>query len=358
MTVQEDHKSVRRWRALFRPVASVLLMGAIFGWMILRIAGHWADVRDRAALISKPRFVLASILFAVFLFVFRSLVWRRIIKRFGYRLPIAPAVRIWSTSEMARYIPGAIMQVAGRVFLVKPYGVPGSVCAASQMLELVTFLTANMLLGFGCLVAFGVRHITGPARWWIYLLAMLLPLLLLLLHPKIFYGLTNRILARLNKPPIVSRLRGIELAQLLIWNIAGLLLQSVAVFLIVQTPLNLHWDKWYVVTGAYGLAWCAGFLAVLNPAGLGVREAVFVGIMLFALPKDVQHQFSNKSVLKSFLIFLGALLRLWTITGELILTGIAHALDHRGALGRVPAGSETSQAPIPQSRLSDPAGQV
>jgi hypothetical protein len=241
---------------------------------------------------------------------------------------------------MARYIPGAIMQVAGRVFLVKPYGVPGSVCAASQMLELVTFLTANMLLGFGCLVAFGVRHINGPARWWIYFLAILLPLMLLLLHPKMFYGLTNRIMARLKKPAIVSRLSGYELSRLLIWNIAGLLLQSVAVFLIVADPLQLHWDKWYVVTGAYSLAWCAGFLAVLNPAGLGVREAVFVGIMLFALPKSVRDGFANKSVLKSFLIFLGALLRLWTIVGELILTSVAHAFDHRGAIGKVPVKAE------------------
>jgi hypothetical protein len=222
------------------------------------------------------------------------------------------------------------------------------------MLELVTFLTANILLGFGCLVAFGFRHFDDRSRWWAYLLAGLLPLMLVILHPKIFYGLTNRIMARLKKPAIVSRVSGQELTRLLIWNITGLLLQSVAVFLIVADPLKLHWDKWYVVTGAYSLAWCAGFLAVLNPAGLGVREAVFVGIMLFALPKDVRDNFSNQSVLKSFLMFLGGLLRLWTILGEVILTSIAHALDHKGALGRAPAIEPDAN----QSRLSDPAGQT
>ena len=169
MDSPEGNRSAwRQFKPWLRPVASVLLMGAIFGWMGVRITGHWGDVRDRAQQISKPKFFLASVLFAFFLFAFRSLVWRRIIMRFGYRIPLAPAVRIWSTSEMARYIPGAIMQVAGRVFLVKPYGVPGSVCAASQMLELFTFLTANLLLGFGCMVAFGFRHINGSARLWIY----------------------------------------------------------------------------------------------------------------------------------------------------------------------------------------------
>ena len=56
------------------------------------------------------------------------MVWRRILIGFGHYLPVAPATRIWSTSELARYLPGVIWQVAGRVYLVKPYGVRGSVC--------------------------------------------------------------------------------------------------------------------------------------------------------------------------------------------------------------------------------------
>jgi uncharacterized membrane protein YbhN (UPF0104 family) len=337
------------WRTLkpwLRPVASMLFMGAIFYWMIHKIAIHWQDVRERVGLISRPNFGIAAFLFAIFLFAFRSLVWRRILKRFGYRIPVAPAMRIWSSSELARYIPGVIWQVAGRVYLVKPYGVPGSVCAASQVLELVIFLLANILLGFGCLVFFGLRHIHDDARLWMYVLALLVPLLALLLHPKIFYGLMNRIMARLKKPALTQQLSGTELGRLLMWNILGLLLQSVAVFLIVARPLELHWAKWYVVTGAYCLAWCAGFLAILSPGGLGVREAVFVAAMQFALPPHVLASFHSRAALIGFLTFLSGLLRLWTIAGELILTGVAHVLDHRGAIGRMP---RESLAPIAKS---------
>jgi uncharacterized membrane protein YbhN (UPF0104 family) len=343
-------KTPSRWKRAkpwLRPIASIAFMGAIFAWMIRKIALHWDDVRDHLKDISKIDFVIAAFLFAIFLFVFRSLVWRRILKRFGYRIPLAPATRIWSSSELARYIPGVIWQVAGRVYLVKPYGVPGSVCAASQILELAIFLLANLLLGFGCMAAFGLRHIHDHnARIWMYVLASLVPLLALLLHPRIFYGLTNRIMIRLKKPPLTKQLSGAELTRLLIWNILGLLLQSVAVFLIVARPLELHWAKWYVVTGAYCLAWCAGFLAVLNPGGLGVREAVFIAAMQFALPAEVRKHFHNPKALTSFLALLGAILRLWTIAGELILTGVAHALDHQGAIGLVPkkADAELSVA--------------
>ena len=84
-----------------------------------------------------------------------------------YRVPLAPAVRIWSTSELARYLPGVIWQVVGRIYLVKPYGVRGSHCSASQVLELVIFLLANMLVAVACLVWLGIKSMDGLAERWI-----------------------------------------------------------------------------------------------------------------------------------------------------------------------------------------------
>jgi hypothetical protein len=336
-----------RAKPWLRPVASLLFMGAIFGWMALRVYKHWDDVRGRVHEISWPNFVIASFLFALFLFVFRSLVWRRILKRLGHRLPIAPAVRIWSSSELARYIPGVIWQVAGRVYLLKPYGVSGSICAASQVLELVIFLLANILLGVGCLLVFGIRHVHDDARHWMFILAAMIPLLASMLHPRVFYAVMNRIMVKLKKPALLEKLNGFELTRLLVWNILGLLVQSLAVFLIVSKPLHLQIDKWYVVTGAYCIAWCAGFLAILNPGGLGVREWVFVVAMRFVLPASVKDSFQSPAALKAYLMFLGGILRLWTIAGELILSGASHAFDHQGAIGRGPGTVPLSTAPLP-----------
>jgi hypothetical protein len=78
---------------------------------------------------------------------------------------------------------------------------------------------------------------------------------------------------------------------------------------------------------------------------LGVREFVFVTAMMFALPKQVRATFNDRDALFAFLAFLGILLRLWATAGELILTGIAYALDYRGALGRPDAPGRTA-APV------------
>jgi hypothetical protein len=133
---------------------------------------------------------------------------------------------------------------------------------------------------------------------------------------------------QLRKPLIVQRLRGKALIALLFWNIFGLLWQSLAIFVIVQQPLGLKWDWWWIVAGAYCLAWCAGFLAFWAPGGIGVREIVFIGAMRVILPKQL-----HSAELLPMLAFLSVLLRLWATSGEILLAMAAYALDFRGAIG-------------------------
>src|ERR1019366_1437054 len=319
---------------------------AILYWLIRKITMHWSQVRDRAGSVSILSFILAAFMFALFLFAVRAMSWRRIIKSFGHPLPVAPAVRIWSTSELARYVPGVVLQVYGRMHLARPYGIGGTECAASQILELVIFLLANILVGVTCMLFFGFRNVHGMARGWLLGLTAVTPLLLVILHPRIFYGIMDRVLRWRNKPPLTQRLTGMQLSGLLAWAILGLLWQSVAVFLIIAHPLGLQWSKWYAVAGAYCLAWCAGFVVVTAPAGFGVREIVLVLTLSLVLPKYVNNTFAGTGEEKAFLTFLGGLLRLWTIAGELIVVAVAYTFDYDGAIGRSPLQKENHRAKL------------
>ncbi len=328
-----------------RPILGGIITVLIFVWILKPIVRSWPQVSQRVLATNWYRVAGASVLFAAFLFFFRALAWRRILISFGHRLPVAASTRIWSTSELARYLPGVIWQVVGRAYLARPYGVSGAVCSTSQILELAVFLLANLITAICCLMFMGFRHLHGMARIWLILSAALVPLLLYVLHPNVFYPLVNRILARFKKPPIETSLQYGQLLRLLTWSILGLLLQGIAIFLVVFRLLDLPLAKWWLVTGAYCLAWCAGFLAVWAPGGLGVREAVFIAAMNFALSHAVRHgQIGDPEQKKLFLLFLSVLLRIWATVGELILAAIAYAFDLDGALGRRP------------KRLSAPSG--
>ena len=171
----------------------------------------------------------------------------------------------------------------------------------------------------------------------------LVPGLALVLHPKIFYTIANRVLEKLGKPPIVKRLRGKKLIVLLGWMILGLLWQSLAVYVLVDPVLHFKKDWWWVVAGAYCLAWVAGFLAFWPPGGIGIRELVFFKTMQMFLPDEARSHFPDPAALAGLLVLLGFLLRLWTVVGELMLVAVAYVWDYRGALNRPDAPGRVSQ---------------
>jgi len=326
--------TVGKLRPLLKPVLGTLITIGIFVWMFKPVVKAWPQVHGRIAHTSLLRFAVAATMFAIFLFVFRAMSWRRILIASGHKLPVFAAARIWSTSELARYLPGVIWQVVGRVFLCKPYGVPGTVCSTSQVLELTIFVLANAVVSLACLPWFAGR-MDAQAQWLLWGAAGMAPLLLLLIHPRIFYGLMDQIMRLIKKPPLARRLPGQLLAGLLGWNILALLWQGVAIWLLMGQPNALHlpFDRIGLLMGAYCLAWCAGFLAFWAPGGIGMREWVLVLVLRFALPPAVSRQFPDQISFVAFLAFLAVLLRLWTVAGEILSASFAYAVDHRGALG-------------------------
>jgi hypothetical protein len=338
------------WTAV-RPWLKRVLGLAITGWIFARILTpvfknwHNPAVQARLAAIEPARFIVAMGMFAIFLFVFRALAWRQIVREFGFTLPIPAAVRIWITSELARYVPGSIFQVVSRVMLAKPYGIRGTVTSVTQVLELAIFLLANIILAISCLLYFGSKHLQGQAQLWLRMSFCLLPVLLLLLHPTICYGIINRVMKRLGKPIIEQRLGGRSLLGILGWNILGLLWQTAAVYVLTEHALGLKLAWWWVLAGAYSLAWCAGFLAFWAPGGIGVRELVFVAAMNVALPRGAREQFAaDPAMLTVFLSFLSILLRLWATAGELLVASVAYIADYRGVLGPPSATSRVPRA--------------
>jgi glycosyltransferase 2 family protein len=338
LEIDQRHRDrIRQWWNRSKPwimrLLRVAVVVAIFSWMIKPIVIHWKDVKGPIAQIDWWQFFVAALMFSAFLFVFRALAWRRIIAGFGHELPVSTSTRIWSMSELARYLPGGVWQFAGRVILCKPYGISAPVCSASQLLELGVFMLANILVGLTCILAAGFRRIPANDRHWLYIALAFIPVLLTLIHPKVFYGLLNKLLTRFRKDPVEQALKKRELSGVLLWNILGLLWQSLAIWLLTHSVLGLPIGKWYVLAGAYCLAWTIGFsVGFMSPGGMGVREAVFVLMLRFLLPQQwvtdhLDAHLADPNVYKAFLMFLGILLRLWAICGELVFASLAYFSD-------------------------------
>jgi len=319
---------------------AVVLLGVIFYMMLRPVRGQWGVVAEQIAKYDVWRFALATVMFAAFLFFIRCITWLKMIKGFGYRIPLAPGTRVWISGELARYLPGTIWQILGRVHLIKPYGVPASVCSTTQVLDIAAFLLANLLLGMGCLFWFWGKAASAGMQPYLIGGAALLPLLTLLLVPKVFYGLTNRVMSRLGKPAFSreNRLRGKKLFKYFFVGLLGLLFQSAALYVLLGDALHIKPDHWWKLAGPYCLAWCTGFLlGWWTPGGLGIRELVFVGMLKLTLDQTNREMLPAGDALLGFLVFCSVLMRLWTIAGELIVASFAYAADWKGAVNRTDA---------------------
>ena len=101
------------------------------------------------------------------------------------------------------------------------------------------------------------------------------------------------------------------IVYLLLWVLLG-----AAFFLFIKSLCPISVSQLVVVTGIYAVAWSIGFLSVITPSGLGVREGVLSLLLTTVLPPATA-------------TLVALLARLWTLAAELLLGGIAFGIYFR-----------------------------
>ncbi len=242
----------------------VLVVGW-FWWRSLRglpLAAGLAQVRGREG------YLLLSLGCALLYLVGQAAVWRGIVADLlGVPLPWRRALRVWMLSNMGRYLPGSVWHLVGRVVAGQGEGVTRQQGTLAVFLEQALQLLSALLLVSLSLPGWPEG---SAVRGWAWL-AALVPLGLLALHPRLFFPLANRVLLRVGREPLPSmpRYRTL-LGYLLRYTVVHLAngMALAAALLALGAPLRLV----PAALGAALAAWSVGFVTILAPGGLGVRE--------------------------------------------------------------------------------------
>lgn len=328
-----------RYGPWLRRLAAVSLTVVIIYFVVAPVLKNWGWVERRIGTVQMARLIVAVVMFAGGLLIFRALSWRMIQVALGARMPLVPALRIWSLGHLARFVPGRLHQVL-RSEMARPYGPSGLQATVATRLEGALSLAGAITIGMAAFwVALYVRA-TDVWRPVLLALASLSPIFLLLTVPSVFYRLM---------PPSTgvwrrgeaTRMSGPWILALYLWLALGMLWQGTAVWLLVDPPLQDSGKLW-LVAGAWALAWAAGHLAPWSPGGLGVREVVFVGVLGVLLPRELRESFrtllpftlwspeSWQDVWWAFLFFLSILLRIATTAAEFLVAIATTLADWRG----------------------------
>ena len=201
-----------------------------------------------------------------------ALVWRALLADLGTRLPLRPATHVFFLGQLGKYVPGSVFAIAAQMELGRSHGAPRSRVGTASLLFL------GVLVSAGLLTAAVALPLTSPGALERYAWVLaLLPVGLALLAPPVLSRLVAVGLRLLRRDPLERPLtwRGTGAAlgwALLMWAAYGLHL-----LLLVRTQDVAPGPGLVALsTGAYALAWTAGFLVVVAPAGAGVREAALV----------------------------------------------------------------------------------
>lgn len=251
-------------RPLFVVVAVVLL--------VLALRGQWDGFAAAVVRISPARLGGATVLGALAL-VGNALAWRAAMASVGAPLPLRPALRAFCLSQLGKYVPGSVWPVLAQTELARDHGYTRSRGATGSLLAMVVGVVTSSVVATTALVA---RPDQLAAYWWVW--PFVAAAATLLLPPVLtrVVRLAARVLRRDTPVPHVS---GRHVGAAVGWSLLMWVAFGAHTALVAGAFAQLSVADVATLTGAFALAWLVGFVVVVAPAGVGVREAALVVVL-------------------------------------------------------------------------------
>ncbi len=257
----------RRWArgSGFYTGASVVLFAAGIAGLVLAVRDSWTEISDHG-LPGWPLMLLAVVAMGAFL-ALAERGWTGLFEGRGDRRRV---VRAFYLSQLGKYIPGGVWQPAGQV------GMSTGDAVSTRRATLTFGLFAAQLAAAGAVVAgIGLALSGSGMPVALRIVAGLVGIGALALRPALLAA--SRLLPARWRPDPASMPSDATLRRGLAWSVGAMVAQGAA-FAVLLAGLAPHTTP-APYAPAFVAAWLVGFLAVPVPAGVGIREAVLVGLL-------------------------------------------------------------------------------
>src|SRR4051794_18991392 len=117
----------------------------IFGFLVLTVIDQWSEIQSEGVHFHIG-WLIPAILVLPGYFVLSALGWDLILRALGYRIGFGRAQVAWGQPLLARYVPGSVLYVLGRVLLSERAGVPRRITIASVVYEQAISATSAIVI--------------------------------------------------------------------------------------------------------------------------------------------------------------------------------------------------------------------
>ncbi len=254
-----------------------LLLLAVVAYVAYQLAQQWHEVSTTLLALPWTRLTLsfAAVCVGVLL---GPLVWRAMLADLGSRLRVRDAMRIYLVGQLGKYVPGSVVAVLMQMELARAVGVTRSRSFTASILTAGIVVVGSLLAGLLGLPAF-LHH--DPR---VVALFGLLPIGLVMLHPRVLTWAVNRLLRLLRREPLPHRLTAGAIGTATSLSVATYVAYGVHMFVLVGALHSSSLKVFLLCVGGMGLAMTAGLVAFVLPSGIGARELVIVTALGTVLP--------------------------------------------------------------------------
>jgi len=203
--------------------------------------------------------------------------WRQVVVGWGEHLGRLDAARIWAISNLGKYIPGKVWSIAGMGMMAQRQGVSATAAMGSAVImQLISLATGAMI----ALALVGTEVLDRLLGNWGAFGALALAVVALLAAVALASpALTARIAYMLRRPEGIRPVEPRALTAGLAANFASWCGYGLSLQLLARGTLHDVTLSWSIATGSFAASYIVGYLALLLPGGLGVREFLLAELL-------------------------------------------------------------------------------
>ena len=308
----ESQSNVQQY--IFHCISYFIAFTFLF-FLLKRLYGLTNELKIESISFNPFYLIISCILFIGYR-TLRIIPWLIFYRKTALRsAPFLSAWTLFQLSELGKYVPGKVGQFVGIIVLCRFFRIKKAEAIVSMLLQLALQCASGLLVGAPILfhpstkrflhnlfakVLYNLPFLVGTL-----LLIVVLCFIFLILLKK---HLSTQNIYTLKRIRTLFSLKGIlhlTIIYLLVWICLG-----ISFFLFAKSIYPIHITQFPIITSIFAFAWSIGFMTLVTPGGLGVREGILSLLLTSCLPPATA-------------TLIALLSRIWVICIEIILAGVA-----------------------------------
>ncbi|MDD4110578.1 MAG: lysylphosphatidylglycerol synthase domain-containing protein [Clostridia bacterium] len=244
------------------------------------VAYKW-DFNFSLFIISIFIFTVSPILLGVF--------WHDILHKLGkVKFKLFYILYIQSIAWISRYIPGNISIAVIKTYFGKKNGIDTKTCIICTIYEMLLQIFSGLIASIPLIYYLAPESIKNSFSYKAGII-ILIPIILLLLHPKIFHTASN-LLLKIAKKQKIEKFKFLSFKEIFFFSLKYLsiqILNGFAFFIMINSITTINISHFTEIVSFLSFSGTIGMLAIFIPAGLGVREGILALLLTRFFPIEI-----------------------------------------------------------------------